>query len=84
MHAFAHALKPLQMALRPLQLPSEPTSLIGQPEGSGEHPVGTAGQLGGRTDKWMEFLPILQDFVPSQGRYPLRLHNIKVAGQGNR
>ena len=28
------------------------------------------GQTYGRTDKWMENLPILQDFVPYQGRCP--------------
>ena len=47
----------------------------GQLEGSGGQPAGSEGQPEGgraekRTDKQTEFLPILQDFVPSRGRCP--------------
>ena len=47
----------------------------GQPAGSEGQPAGSEGQPeGGRTDvrrdRRTEFLPILQDFVPSRGRCP--------------
>ena len=39
----------------------------------------TDGQMDGRMDVHIEFLPILQDFVPSWGRCPATLCNFKTA-----
>ena len=59
----------------------------GQPEGSEGHLSGFEGQPGG--NGWMakltygqtEVLPILQDFVPCQGRWPKRK---EIGGEGGR
>ena len=56
----------------------QPAGSEGQPAGSESQPAGSEGQQEGgwmdkRTDGQIEFLPILQDFVPCWGRCPKRL-----------
>ena len=82
---------PEELPEGPEGLPEGHESLPKGPEGLPGAMGGTYaqkdGQMDGRTDGRMEFLPILQDFVPCWGCCPatlLRLHNIKEAGQGNR
>ena len=65
----------------------QPAGSESQPAGSEGQPVGgwTDRQTNGRMDGQVEFLPILQDFVPLSGLlhcYPLRFYHIKEAGKG--
>ena len=71
------ALRPLQQALNPPSRPSDPYNRPSDPSSWPSDPLDREqvdqlndGWTGGQMDGWMEFLPILQDFVPCWGRCP--------------
>ena len=73
------ALRSLQLTLRSLQLALKyPSGWPSEPSSGPQIPL-TSLWMDKRTDGRTEFLPILQDFVPSRGRCPATFCNLKTA-----